>query len=140
MIVVDPPGTLLRVTGLCLLSGLCLEALAALLIYLGSTRIPPAIARGRVWAEWRRRRVLWAFSLLSTAAATAFAADWLTREIGLRDLYWLGRPEDLALMCRLAAACGYLLMLLLLVVYALFRRRRHERAGGAPVKTAAKRH
>ena len=127
MIVVDPPGTLLRVTGLCLASGLGLAALAALLIYLGSTRIPPVIAPGRVWAEWRRRRVLWAFSLLSTGAATAFAADRLTREIGLRDLYWLGRPDDLSLMCRLAAACGYLLMLLLLVVYALLRRRGQNR-------------
>jgi hypothetical protein len=115
--------TLLRVAALSLLAGLGWALLSAMLIYGGATRARPRVAPGRVWAEWRRRPFLWAGSLALGAAGTAWTAHSLCRELARRDLYWIGRADELYRIGWLGGLSGYLLGLLLLTVIGLAARR-----------------
>jgi len=116
LIVVNPYGTLLKVALLCLASGALWSAAAASAIYLGATLLPPKIRPGQVWVEWRRRRVLWGMSLLAGLFTTWWAADLIGHRVGLVDLYWLTRRDEILWIGRLGGLCGYLLVLLLVVV------------------------
>jgi hypothetical protein len=120
----DPPGTLLRCGLACLLGGVGWSLVAALIVFVGSVRIPPRVAPSRIWPEWHRHRMVWAVALVVGAVGAVLTAEWLFKQIGLRDLYWLGRWRELLLISRLGGASGYLLGLLLLVVAAIRAQRR----------------
>lgn len=136
----DPVGALLqaaannlmRVAALSFLSGALWAGLAAVVIYLGATRLPPKVAPGRVWAEWRRKRMLWGGALLLAAVATYFSSEQWVRRFALHDLYWLGRLEEIFQIGRLGGACGYMAALLLVVTASLARRRGPRRRALRP--------
>lgn len=124
MIVLDPDGTLLKVAVFCLLAGVGWSALGAAAIFLGSMLIPPRIPPGQVWAEWRRRRVLWGGSLLLTLIGAFLTAEQIYRRVGLIDLYWITKRSSLEWVARLGTACGYLLVLFILVMAAALAKSR----------------
>jgi hypothetical protein len=132
MMIVQPDGTLIRATLLCLLAGVGWGMLATLIVYVGSTRIEPRVHPSRIWADWRLHRMIWALGVIIPTCAVMLSSDWLFREVGMKDLYWVGRRADLLLMCRLAGVTGYLLMLLIVVVVPLLKRRRSEAKDKAP--------
>lgn len=132
MIFYDPTGTIFRVIVATALSGAAWAGVAACLIYLGSVRLAPRMPPSRVWADWRRKRMIWGLSLMLTTVATVLLAEALGRRIGLIDIYWMGRPEAVLWIARLAGICGYLLLLLLVVVVSLIRRRRATRTPTPP--------
>ncbi len=119
--VVDPPGTLIKVSLLCFLAGIGFAILAALVIYLGSTRLEPRVHPSRIWPDWRLHRMLWALAVVLPLVGLYLTTEHLCRTIGLRDLYWwVAQPQDLYWIGRTGAASGYLLVLAVLV----FRSRR----------------
>jgi len=132
LIFYDPTGTIFRVILVSALAGGAWAVVAACLIYFGSVRLAPRIPPSRVWADWRRKRMLWGLSVMLTTIATVLLAEALGRRIGLVDIYWMGRPEALLWIARLAGACGYLLFLLGVVVAGLLRRRKSAGAPHAP--------
>jgi hypothetical protein len=107
------------------------------LIYFGSIRLAPRIPPSRVWADWRRKRMLWGLSVTLTTIASVLLAEALGRRVGLVDIYWMGRPDALLWIARLAGTCGYLLVLLLLVVVSLLRRRKSGSSPRPPRPTVA---
>lgn len=123
MFLYDPTGTIFRVIIASLLTGAALAIVAVCLIYLGSIRLAPRIPPARIWADWRRKRMIWGLSLMLTAITQVLLVEWLGRKMGLIDLYWAGRPEALLWITRLAGTCGYLLVMLLTVVVSLIRQR-----------------
>jgi hypothetical protein len=125
--VVNPDGTLIRATMLCLLAGIGWAVLSAMIVYLGSTRIEPRVHVTRIWADWRLHRMVWGLAVVVPLCCVFLTAEWIFREVGLRDLYWLGRRADLALMCRLAALTGFLLVALFLVVAGMLYRGKEPR-------------
>ena len=120
---VDPTGTLIRAALASLTCGAGWAMLAVAAIYAGSRFLPPRIPAGEIWAQWRRRRILWGFSLFFTLAGAVATGIWLQQAVGQRDLYWITRTGELAGLTQLGAACGYLLTLLAVVVVGLLRRR-----------------
>jgi hypothetical protein len=131
-------GTLVRVAGLSFLSGMAWAGAAAAGIYLGSTRFAPCLAPGRVWAEWRRKRLLWGGCLLLCAAGTYLSSDVICRAYAVHDLYWLARLPEIFRLAWLGGACGYLFFLLLAVTVPLLRQRRSRsrRAASPPPRAA----
>lgn len=101
--------------------------LAVWLIYAGSTLLPPRLRRGEIWPGWRRKGWLWIGALALTILGGAWTTDWLLRNIAWKDLYWLARAKDMALICRSGAASGYLLVLALFTSGALLRKRSQAR-------------
>jgi hypothetical protein len=132
LIFYDPTGTIFRVIVATALSGAAWAGVAACLIYLGSVRLAPRVPPSRVWADWRRKRMIWGLSLMLTTVAAVLLAEALGRRIGLIDIYWMGRADALLWIARLAGTCGYLLLLLLVVVVSLVRRRKAARAPQPP--------
>jgi hypothetical protein len=114
--------TLTRVAALSVLAGLALALLGAAAIYLGSTLIPPRAARGRVWAEWRRHRMVWGLGVLLPALAAVPLSDLVWRRFALHDLYWLTHQEAIQRISYLGAGCGYLLGLFLLTMVPICAR------------------
>ncbi|MFN3651854.1 MAG: hypothetical protein ACK47B_19955 [Armatimonadota bacterium] len=127
MLPFDPTGTLLRIAAYSVAAGVLAALLAALLIHLGSTRLPPRLPASRVWADWRQKRMVWGLSLVLTLAAALAAADFLLRRIGLTDLYWYDRAGTLQTVAYCGALFGYLLIAFLAVLSAAWRRRRRTR-------------
>jgi len=128
----DPPGTLLRCGLFALLAGGAWALFAALVVFVGSVRIPPQVAPGRIWRDWRLHRHVWAVALIATAAGLLPTADAVARAVGLRDLYWAGRGGELLVLARFGAATGYLLVLLGFVLAAIRARRRGGGQESAP--------
>jgi hypothetical protein len=109
--VVDPLRTLVKLSLLCFLAGMGWAIFGALVIYWGSTRTEPRLKPHRIWAEWRRHRVLWALGVVIPVVGTYLSSDHLLRTIGLRDLYWwIAGRRDIVLIGKLGAASGYLLV------------------------------
>jgi hypothetical protein len=121
---VDPNGILLRVAAMSVLTGALCAGLAALAIYLGSTRLPPRVPPNRVWQEWRSKRMVWSLSLVLAALGAALTADGLTHHLAEHDLYWLNRPGDLLRIAWAGVGTGYLLLLLGCVAIGLMKQRR----------------
>lgn len=113
---------------LSLLSGMLWALVAAGLIYLGSTLLTPRIPRGRIWADWRRRRVVWALSLLGGFASSYYTAEAICRRWGFVDLYWLGQKRTLLLIALTGGPTGYLLMLGAITVGSLWAQRKAKTA------------
>ncbi len=133
LMVVDPPGTLLKVSLLCLLAGMGWAILGAMIVYVGSTRIEPRVHPSRIWADWQLHRMLWALAVVGPALGTFFSADAICKNIGMKDLYWwVSRPGDLYLICRLGAATGLLLTFFLLTYFSLRRAQRKPAAARRP--------
>jgi lysylphosphatidylglycerol synthetase-like protein (DUF2156 family) len=130
--IVDPSGTLWKVSVLAVLAGILWAALAVAGIYSGSTRLSPRIPRDRIWADWRQRRVVWGLSLLLTMLGAWLTGGFVAQRVGFRDLYWLTRDADIMLISRLGSLCGYLFLLLLVTVGALLRRRKRRVLPGRP--------
>jgi hypothetical protein len=124
VILYDPTGTIFRVVLAAAAAGFAWAAVAACLIHLGSTRLPPRLPRARIWADWRQKRMIWGISLLLTAVAAVFLGELLAQRLGMVDIYWMGRQPALLWIGRLAGACGYLLLLFVLVIAGVVRRRR----------------
>lgn len=134
MIVLDPDGTLLKVALFCLLAGVVWSVLGAAAIFLGSTRIAPRIPPGQIWAEWRRRRVLWVGSLLLTLIGAFLTAEQVYRRVGLVDLYWITKRSTLEWIARLGVSCGYLLVVFILVMGVLLARSSPRRRDGRTLR------
>lgn len=133
--VVDPPGTLIKVSLLCFLTGVGFALLAALVIFLGSTRIEPRVHPSRVWADWRLHRMVWALGVVLPLVGLYLVAERICRSVGLRDLYWwVAQPQDILLIGRTGAASGYLLVVAILV----FLSRRRARTGPSQRRDARK--
>lgn len=124
MFLVDPPGTLLRAALLGVLAGLLLALVAMAAIYLYARFSRPRVERGRVWADWRKRSFLWAFSLLITAVAVVPLVDQLVRPMVMRDLYWVPRIGTVLMIARLGGGSGYLLALFVATLGAAIYRRK----------------
>lgn len=122
--VVEPGPTLLKTCGLSLALGLALALVAAAAIRAGTVALPPRIPASELWTRWWEKRLVWGVALLLTGAGVWLAADFATQLVGLRDLYWLTRHQDLYQLSRLGAYSGWLLGFLGLVVSAVLRRRR----------------
>lgn len=135
MIVYDPTGTIFRVIAISMLEGGAWAALAAYLIYIGSTLLSPRIPPARIWADWRRKRMIWGVSLTLSALGQFLLSEWIGRKIGLIDLYWAARPEALLWICRLTATFGYLLVCFFIVLVGVLRRRK---AGRPPAPSRPK--
>jgi len=123
----DPEGTLLKVALYSCLAGMGCGLLAALLIYTGSRGIRPSIARGRIWADWRRRRMVWALSLSLCAYTAWLAADTICRMVALRDLYWLNMSQRIFPISWAGGLFGYSLALAGFVAAALLAKRKGKR-------------
>jgi hypothetical protein len=136
----DPTGTITRVIVGAGLNGIAWAVVAALLIYAGSTWLPPRIARGRVWAEWRRKRMIWGASVMLTAIAAVLLSELVAARIGMVDLYWMARQPALFWIARLAGTCGYLLLMFLMVTTALINRKRQRSAAAPPPTPRNSRH
>lgn len=127
--VVDPPGTLIKVSLLCFLAGVGFAILAALIVFFGSTRLEPRVHPSRIWADWRLHRMVWALGVIFPLLGLYFVTEYLCRGIGLRDLWWwVAQPGDILVIGRLGAASGYLLVVAVLV----FRSLRARRTAAAP--------
>lgn len=128
--VVDPPGTLIKVSLLCFLAGVGFALLAALVIFFGSTRIEPRVHPSRIWADWRLHRMLWAVGVVLPLIGLYLTTEYICRNVGLRDLYWwVAQPRDILLIGRTGAASGYLLV----VAIAVFLSRRRARSAPSRV-------
>ncbi len=125
--IVAPSKTLALVAVLSVLAGVLWGLLAGIGIYAGSVFVRPRLPRGRVWAEWRRKRFLWGGCLALGGTLAVLSADAIFRNVGLRDLYWLGRPETLGRIAWLGGLVGYLLALFVLVAAATIHRLAVER-------------
>ncbi len=123
MITLDPSGTLQRSALLAVGSGILWALLAVWLIFVGATLLPPRLSVKEIWPEWRRKRMIWAGSLIATVLGAAWTAEWLLRNVALKDLFWLNRVRDMGLICRTGVGTGYLLVLALFTVGALLRKR-----------------
>ena len=130
----DPTGTITRVIVAAALNGIAWAVVAALLIYAGATWLPPRIARGRVWAEWRRKRMIWGVSLMLTTIAAVLLSELVASRIGMVDLYWMVRQPALLWIARLAGTCGYLLQMFLMVTAAVIARKRRGSAAAPSPK------
>ena len=130
----DPTGTITRVIVASALNGIAWAVVAALLVYAGSTWLPPRIARGRVWAEWRRKRMIWGVSLMLTTIAAVLLSELVASRIGMVDLYWMVRQPALLWIARLAGTCGYLLLMFLMVTAAVIARKRRGSAAAPSLK------
>jgi hypothetical protein len=126
--IVDYPGVLIQVAGLCFLAGMGWALLAAGIIYLGSTLLSPRIPRGRIWQDWRSRRMVWGVSIILTAPAAALSAEQISRPLVSPTLHWLFKRQDLLLIGITGSLCGYLFVLLVFVTAALLARRRASKA------------
>jgi len=132
----NPSGTLLKAALLSLGCGVGWALLAVWLIYAGSTLLPPRLRVGEIWPGWRRKWWLWAGALALTILGCAWSTDWLLRNVAWKDLYWLARAKDMALICRTGGASGYLLVLALFTGGALLRKRAQARQKtGSPAKS-----
>lgn len=116
--------TLLRVAGFSLLIGAAAAVLVAVLIFLGSTCLPPRTPRGQVWAEWRRHVWLWLLFPALGAAGALFASDLGAINLGTHTLLWVSDLLKLRQIAWLGAGSGYSLLLFLMVLTALLARRR----------------
>jgi hypothetical protein len=115
---------LLRVAGVSLLLGVAAALLAAILIYLGASCLPPRAPRGQVWAQWRRHAWLWSLAPSLGLATALLAADVLARAVGAQNLLWMSRLTELRPIAWLGAGIGYLFALFVMVMGALLTRRR----------------
>jgi hypothetical protein len=132
LLVLDPSGTLLKVALLCLAAGALWSTAAALFIYVGATQVPPRIPRGQVWAQWRKRRLLWCLTVLGAFVGTLWTSDLLYQRHGLIDLYWINRRAELEWIARLGGLCGLLLVFMVLVTVGLVLRGRARKRGKGP--------
>jgi hypothetical protein len=119
--------TLTRVAALSVLSGVLLALLGAGMIYLGSTLVPPRAPRGRVWADWRRHRMVWGLGVLLPALAVVPLSDLVWKRYALHDLFWLTHPETIERISRLGCGCGYLLGLFVLTMVPICARQMGRR-------------
>lgn len=128
-------GTLLKASWLCVSAGFAWALLAAAAIYLASTRFSPKIAHGRVWADWRRKRMVWGGALVLSAVGALLTAEGVVRGVTAHDLYWQVRASDLLMICRLGALTGFLTVLLLATLGSMILRRR---GAAAPQRSRAR--
>lgn len=132
MFTFDPLPSFVKAVSLSAAAGVGFALVAAALIFIGSRCLPPRIARGQVWIEWRRRRMVWVLALAGGASASVAAGDAICRAVALKQLYWLIRADEVIWTCRLGAACGYLIVLLLFTGLALAARMRAREETGTP--------
>jgi len=101
------PDTLLRVAQWTPLFGAVWAGIVVCCMYLGARFLPPAIPRGAVWTQWRRKRVLWGLVLLLGLFTGWLLADRLTVRVAAGSLYWFARLEGILWIGRLGAATGF---------------------------------
>jgi hypothetical protein len=125
-------GTLLKASLFCLLAGAGWAVVAAAGIYLGSTFVPPRLKRGTVWAEWRRKRMIWGAALILSAVGAMLTPDPIVGRLVAEDLYWRIKGGELLVIGRLGSMTGYLAALLLFTLGAALSRRQKTEPPALP--------